>query len=297
VIQRLFLAFLLSLSAAAAATCNHSPYRNEVSVTARHIIFQTPTTASRSEQQGISGKIQSHFHAFCRAQQNWQQEVSDEANEIAIAWFQDRGYFKAQIHAQGIVIAATGPSRLIDFRFNSIAKGQSYRLGEIFWKGMSAFPNRELRQMMPIQDGEVFSREKIAQGLENLRNLYVSHGYLNFTSIPNTSFDDEKATAYMDIDGDEGLQFHFRNMSTNGLDDDRAKRWQSAWDAQMRGRTFSEKDLRVFLKHLFRPTDPKLDPLSLVSRDIDLKHSAVDVSMTFYAKSAYDATQSVFTHR
>jgi outer membrane protein insertion porin family len=46
--------------------------------------------------------------------------------------------------------------------------------------------------LFPIKDGDVLSRENIAKGLENLRKAYTELGYINFTSIPNTTFDEEK---------------------------------------------------------------------------------------------------------
>ena len=149
---------------------------------------------------------------------------------------------------------------------------------------------------MPIQPGDVFSRSKIAQGLENLRSLYASHGYVNFVCIPNTTFEDETARAYLDIDGSEGPQFHFRNFSVPGLDEDRAHRWQDKWETEMRGRPFSQEGLRVFFQQLFRPVDPKFDPLSLVNRDIDVQNAAVDISMIFYPRSEYEVIRSVYTH-
>ena len=70
-----------------------------------------------------------------------------------------------------------------------------------------------------IQAGDVLSREKIAIGLENLRKAYGSLGYVNFTSVPETTFDDDNKVVHIDIDVDEGKQFYVSSVDILGLDE------------------------------------------------------------------------------
>ncbi len=50
--------------------------------------------------------------------------------------------------------------------------------------------------MFPIKDGDVFDRDKIAKGLDNLRKAYGQLGYINYTSVPEPTFDEEKKLVY-----------------------------------------------------------------------------------------------------
>ena len=75
-----------------------------------------------------------------------------------------------------------------------------------------------MRALFPIKDGDVFSREKIATGLENLRKAYGQLGYINFTSVPGTTFDDEKKLGFLEIDVDEGKQFYVSSIDIVGAD-------------------------------------------------------------------------------
>src|SRR5207244_8908647 len=68
----------------------------------------------------------------------------------------------------------------------------------------------------PLKDGEILNREKIAKGLENLRKAYGQLGYINFTSIPNTTFDEDKKLVFLDVDVDEGKQFYVRRIEFAG---------------------------------------------------------------------------------
>jgi outer membrane protein insertion porin family len=76
-----------------------------------------------------------------------------------------------------------------------------------------------LRGLFPIKDGDIFSREKVGIGLENLRKAYGEMGYINFTSIPNTTFADERKLIYLDSDVDEGKQFFGGSVNIIGLNE------------------------------------------------------------------------------
>jgi outer membrane protein insertion porin family len=90
-------------------------------------------------------------------------------------------------------------------------------LGKITFKNNKAISNTAaLRSMFPLKDGDVFSRDKIAKGLENLRKAYGQYGYINYTGVPNTTFDDEKKLANLEIDVDEGKQFYVRRIEFQG---------------------------------------------------------------------------------
>jgi outer membrane protein insertion porin family len=75
---------------------------------------------------------------------------------------------------------------------------------------------KALRNLFPIKDGDIFSKEKVAKGLENLRKAYGELGYINFTSVPETRFEDDKKLIFLDIDVDEGKQFYVRRIEFQG---------------------------------------------------------------------------------
>src|SRR5262249_15289145 len=148
----------------------------------------------------------------------------EEDVERARAEYQNRGYFKAsigdpktEIHDTGskgvrIPLIQPGPGKAVDITM-TIEEGDKYRLGKITFKGNKAIPNSAaLRSLIPLKDGDVFSREKIAKGIENLRKAYGEYGYINYTGVPATTFDDDKKLAFLEFDIDEGKQFYVRRI-------------------------------------------------------------------------------------
>jgi outer membrane protein insertion porin family len=152
----------------------------------------------------------------------------EEDTERVRAEYQNRGYFKVlvqepktNIHDSGhegfhIPLLQAGPGKVVDITM-PIEEGDKYTLGEITFKNNKAVTNtKALRSLFPIKDGDTFDRSKIAKGLENLGKAYGQLGYINFTSIPNTTFDEDKKRVFLDVDVDEGKQFYVRRIEFQG---------------------------------------------------------------------------------
>ena len=153
----------------------------------------------------------------------------EEDTERVRAEYQNRGYFKmnvpgdakTEIHDTGhkgfhIPLLQGGAGKAVDITM-PVDEGEQYRLGKITFKNNKAISNvAALRSLFPLKDGDIFSREKIAKGLENLRKAYGEYGFINFTPVPNTTFDDEKKLAYLEIDVDEGKSFSVRRIEFQG---------------------------------------------------------------------------------
>ncbi len=152
----------------------------------------------------------------------------EEDTERVRAEYQNRGYFKAlvndpktEIHDTGhkgfhIPLLQSGPGKAVNLTM-PIEEGDRYRLGKITFKNNKAISNTAaLRSLFPLKDGDIFSREKIAKGLEALRKAYGEYGYINYTGVPSTTFDDDKKLAYLEIDVDEGKQFYVRRIEFVG---------------------------------------------------------------------------------
>jgi outer membrane protein insertion porin family len=143
--------------------------------------------------------------------------VSEVAERVRQSW-QDRGYFKVQASADAHLLTSSPVKGQIAVAVH-IEEGQRYRLEEIRFRNNRAITNVEaLRSLFAINDGDVFDRAAIAKGLENLRFTYGELGYVNFTSVPDTRFNEEQQTISLDLDMDEGKQFYVSGISLLGLD-------------------------------------------------------------------------------
>ncbi len=215
----------------------------------------------------------------------------EEDTERVRAEFQNRGYFKVlvqeaktQIHDTGhkgshIPLLQSGPGKAVDITL-PIEEGDKYTLGGITFKNNKAVSNvKALRSLFPIQDRDTFDRSKIAKGLESLQKAYGQLGYINFTSIPNTSFDEQKKQVSLDIDVDEGKQFYVRRIEFQGNTTTRDKVIRREILLE-EGQVYNQQLWEVSLQRLnqlgffdnLKPDDP-----SVTERHLDEKEGTVDL--------------------
>jgi outer membrane protein assembly factor BamA len=145
--------------------------------------------------------------------------VTNEALERVRAGWQNRGYFKVQVTGEASTLSSSPNSQRIAL-FVHVDEGEQYKLSRITFRNNKAISNvKALRNLFPIRDGEILSRERVAKGLENLRKAYLDFGYINFTSVPDTTCDDPNGLISLDIDVDEGKQFHVTSVNVLGLNE------------------------------------------------------------------------------
>lgn len=222
----------------------------------------------------------------------------DEDTERVRNEYQNRGYFKVivnepktQIHDTGhkgghIPLLQAGAGKAVDITM-PIEEGDRYTLGSISFKNNKAVQNtKALRNLFPIRDGDVFSRDKVAKGLENLRKAYGEQGYINFTSVPETRFDDDKKLIFLDIDVDEGKQFYVRRIEFQGNTTTRDKviRREIALEE---GNIYNSRLWELSLLRLnqlgyfdqLKPDDP-----NVTDRKLDEKDGLVDLNLKVHEK-------------
>jgi outer membrane protein insertion porin family len=223
----------------------------------------------------------------------------DEDTERVRNEYQNRGYFKmntvgepkTEIHDTGhkgshIPLLQPGAGKSVDITM-AIEEGDRYTLGGITFKNNKAVQNvKALRAIFPIKDGDVFNKEKIAKGLENLRKAYGELGYINFTSIPDTRFDDDKKLIFLDIDVDEGKAFYVRRIEFQGntTTRDRVIRRELALEE---GNVYNSRLWELSLLRLnqlgyfdqLKPDDP-----NTTVRQLDEKDGLVDLTLKIHEK-------------
>ncbi len=217
----------------------------------------------------------------------------EEDTERVRAEYQNRGYFKVlvddpktEIHDTGhtgfhIPWIQPGMGKSVDITM-PIEEGDRYHLGKITFKNNKAIPNTAvLRSLFPMKDGEIFSREKVAKGLENLRKAYGEAGYINFTSVPDTKFDDEKKIVNLEVDVDEGKQFYVRRIEFQGNTTTRDKvirREIALEEGQIYNSRFWELSL-LRLNQLGYFEQLKPDDPNTTERHLDEKNGTVDLTL------------------
>jgi TonB family protein len=180
-------------------------------VTVAEVAFEGAFQVPFEERTQIAASIEQS--AYGGTPENAMDEVSERVRE---AW-QNRGYFDVQVSGESKVLSSIPMNSRIAVEVR-IDEGRQYRLGGITFRNNRAITNvQALRDLFPIKDGDIASREKIAQGLENLRKAYKVQGYVNVTIIPEPHIEDDGLVSF-DVDVDEGKQFVVGSINLIGED-------------------------------------------------------------------------------
>jgi outer membrane translocation and assembly module TamA len=258
-------------------------------VTIRQVVFENAQLLSPREKAKIGKMIREEYAEVKPYKGTTLTDLADEAAERARQAYQNKGYFKVKITAAVRPVGNYSATRSSDIVVTVLSSGRQYRLQGIHFAGMKVFPEEQLLSLIPIRPGEIFNRAKVAKGLEALQHLYDSAGYVNFTSVPETRFDEANATIAINIDIDEGRQFRWGDLIITGRNDEHTQAILDGWGA-MRGKVYSPESLQDFFSKFFHPVPANTDPSRYTKRRLNECSGTVDVSIEF-VEPLFDAPQ------
>jgi outer membrane protein assembly factor BamA len=207
--------------------------------------------------------------------------AADAAPELVREAYQNKGYFKVEVERR-TVPAGAYPSDPVWDLILSVREGQQYRLASIRWRNVREFPEQQLRDLMPIGDGDFFDRSKIARGLDAVQKLYDTGGFINFTSVPETKLDEANTRIYLIINVDEGKLFRWGDLRITGLDETHTQALLRAW-GDMHGKPSLSATLSDFFAKFVLPVQTGTNLHPSTGRWLDEKTGTVDVIISFPA--------------
>ena len=136
---------------------------------------------------------------------------------IRNAW-QERGYFRVTA-GRASAEPLGGDLQERHFRLTvPINEGLQYHLGDLVFVDANAFSSSDLRNIIPLQGGEIFDISKIRAGIAALIRKYAAIGYIDFTTVPKTEIDDKLQRISLTLEVDEQKQYRLRDVNVAGLD-------------------------------------------------------------------------------
>jgi len=255
--------------------CDNGSPDSTTDVAVVNFTFRHVTKLSPADKRKIAQEIRRNIHP-CG---NLNEDVDQTAERVRQA-YQERGYFKALVEKPEIsAVRQNEKQGLIDVTI-SVEEGRQYRLQDISFTGVTAFPVDDLRTQFPINTGDIFNTDKIRVGLENLRKLYGVIGYINFTPVPDPKIDEDAGLISLVIDVDEGGLFHYGKLIVNGVESQPGAREKllKAWQAYQGTPYDGSAGLEDFLRDIHARSDVK--PEEIFETSVDYRSNLVNVKLT-----------------
>jgi outer membrane protein insertion porin family len=145
--------------------------------------------------------------------------------------YQKQGYFTAKALDHTLTIrdvgGANGGIHIPIFKENKpgkaeditipVEEGQRYYLAKIDFEGVKLFRSTEfLSRLFQMQPGDVFSTEKLRNGLKNLTKVYSQFGYIDYVAEPQIDIEPNTNKIDLTLNADEGKQFFVRRIDFTG---------------------------------------------------------------------------------
>jgi outer membrane protein assembly factor BamA len=124
--------------------------------------------------------------------------------------------------------------------------GPQYTLLRIEWSGNREFPTEKLQGFIHAHPGAPANAVQLEADLEEVRNLYGAHGYLNATIKLEPQLDDAAATAIYHLDVREDSVYHMGELEFRGIDNILAAKLRTHWKLRP-GDVYDSSYLRQFL--------------------------------------------------
>ena len=156
-------------------------------------------------------------------------KLEEDEDHIRI-FYQERGYFTARALDAKVTIRNVGGGKFrIPLLYMNkpgiradldipVEEGKKYKLRNVNYVGVKLFrvPEALTPQVFQMTKGDVFSTAKLRKGIERMRDLYGSFGYIDF--VPEPVPDPVTGTDQIDltINVDEGKQFYVRRLDFQG---------------------------------------------------------------------------------
>lgn len=173
------------------------------------------TKLDPSLQKDVSEELKSHDY-------DDRAELVAEIRELIRSQWEDAGYFEVQVDVTAEPVKSDKQElyRVIA----EVHEGDQFRLEEIQLvsaRGANAplaIPTRELRRLIPLDDGEIFDVSKIRAGMENLRRAYAAQGFIDFTATPDFAIPHETKSISIRMTLDEQAQYRVSDLFVLGVD-------------------------------------------------------------------------------
>jgi outer membrane protein insertion porin family len=128
-------------------------------------------------------------------------------------FYQDRGY--ANFHIDSVQVAIA-PDKSDIFITANVTEGAVYKLGEIKLAGNLIAPEAELRRLLFIAPGQIYSQKYISASQEAIKNRLGAEGFYFAKVEPVPQMDEAKKIVNMTLFVDPGSRVYVRHINFSG---------------------------------------------------------------------------------
>ena len=179
----------------------------------RHInIVGNETFSDKDIQEDFEADIPPFWKFWSKDGQYSREKVSGDIEKLR-SYYLDRGYVDFSVESTQVSIS---PDKRDIFITANVVEGDVYGVDEIQLTGDLVIDEGTLRRLIIVQPGEIFSRRKIEQSVENITGVLANIGYAFANVNPITDVDRDNRLVSINFFVDPGKRVYIRRIQFVG---------------------------------------------------------------------------------
>lgn len=212
------------------------------------------------------------------------------------SFYMDSGYINFAINSTQVSIT---PDKSEIYITINLSEGEQYRVSEVKITGETILPKEDIRALIPIESGEVFSRSSVTTGNDKISEKLGELGYAFANVNPIPQLDNEKQEVSLNYYVDPGKRIFVRRINVSGNEHTRdevvrreLRQMESSWLSTGKIKRSKERlDRLGFFQQVSVNTPTVTGSSDLV--DLNIKLSENETNGTFTAGIGYSDAQGM----
>ncbi|HEU5305117.1 MAG TPA: outer membrane protein assembly factor BamA [Gemmatimonadales bacterium] len=142
-----------------------------------------------------------------------QRQKLDEEVERILSLYNDHGYIQARVEGYDISVDRDKARVTVTF---SIVEGPQYRVDQVRIQGVTLFPDEEVRRLVRLKPGDIYSRSKLRESVGAIADLFSSIGRAAADVIPRSEPFPATAKVNLTFDIVEGPEVYVERINISG---------------------------------------------------------------------------------
>ncbi len=142
-----------------------------------------------------------------------QRQLIEEDIERIVALYNDHGYIQARVESHEVRLDRERARVTLVFH---VVEGPQYRVGEVTITGVTLFPESEIRRLLRLGPGDVFSRTRLRESLQQITDLYSTIGRAAAEVVPQTEQVPAESRVNITLEVREGPEVYVERINITG---------------------------------------------------------------------------------
>jgi outer membrane protein insertion porin family len=179
----------------------------------RHInIVGNETFTDKEIQEDFEAGIKPKWKFWSKEGQYSREKLSGDMEKLR-SYYLDRGYVDFSVESTQVAI---GPEKRDIYITANVVEGDVYGVDEISITGDLVIDEGTLRRLIVAQPGEIFSRKKVEQSVDNITGILSNIGYAFANVNPITDVDRDNRLVSINFFVDPGKRVYIRRIQFVG---------------------------------------------------------------------------------